>query len=156
MHFCHAFVANCEIRHNFHFLRHKWNVVEGHISYSACWLGLGSSAIDGVVTTFIRAWFYIYLDDVRSGVGEGLMRVWFARLLILFRSWQLMCLSEEAVDWLSMRWSRPLLFVYSTARRGTFFLGTRRGAFNTLFWWWRIVSMCSLEDSSRRCSFSRY
>jgi len=45
-------------------------------------------------------------------------------LLALFRSWQLLCLSWEAVGWLSMWWSRHLLSVYSTIKSSIF---------NTLF-----------------------
>jgi hypothetical protein len=40
MHFHRAFVVNCEIRHNFQFLRHKWNVTEGHTSRSVLRPGL--------------------------------------------------------------------------------------------------------------------
>jgi hypothetical protein len=64
-----------------------------------------------------------YLDDVRSSIGEGLVRVCFVHLLF-FRSWLLVYLSEEAIDWLSMRRSRSLLLVNYIARSDIF---------NTLF-----------------------
>jgi hypothetical protein len=73
-----------------------------------------------------------YLDDVRSSIGEGLVRVCSVHLLF-FRSWLLVYLSEEAIDWLSMRRSRSLLLVNYIARSDIF---------NTLFWWWRIESLC--------------
>ena len=45
-------------------------------------------------------------------------------LLFFFRSWLVVCLSEEAVGWLSIRRFRSLLLICSTGRSGIF---------NTLF-----------------------
>jgi hypothetical protein len=60
-----------------------------------------------------------YLDDVQPSVGKGPMRVRY-----VFKSWILVCIPEEAVGWLLMRLSQPLLLVYFT---------TRSRIFNTLF-----------------------
>jgi hypothetical protein len=57
-------------------------------------------------------------------------------LLFFFRFWLLLCLSEETVGWLSMRQSRPLHLICSTARSDIF---------NMILWWWKIVSLRPLE-----------
>jgi hypothetical protein len=54
-----------------------------------------------------------YLDDVWSGIDEWPMRVSLLDLLIFFRSWHLVPLSEEAIGWLSMQLSQPLLLACS-------------------------------------------
>jgi hypothetical protein len=114
-------------------------------------LGFSSSVIDEVVMTMVL-WNRCHwslptsttfdLASVKDQQEFGL-----SNLLIFFRSWQLVCLLEEIVGWLWTWQSWTLLLVCSTGRPRIF---------NTLFWWWRIVSLCSLEDSSSRCSFSGF
>lgn len=60
-------------------------------------------------------------------------------LLSFFRSWHLVCSSEEAVGSRSMQRPWPLLLIYSIVWSGIF---------SILFWWWRIINLHSLEGSS--------
>ena len=81
------------------------------------------SGVTGEVVAMMVLWnkvslIYPYLYDIRSGIGEGLVRVWstldlasgkglsefaVSCLLIFFRSWHLMCLSGKAIGWLLMQ-----------------------------------------------------
>jgi hypothetical protein len=83
---------------------------------------------------------YFEIMSLRSPFTSTMLDL--SDLLFFFRSWHLVCLPEEAVGWLSMRRSRPLLLVCSTARSSIF---------NMLLWWWRIVSLRRLEFFSSRC-----
>jgi hypothetical protein len=58
-----------------------------------------------------------HLDDVRSGVDKGSIKFDVSDLLILFGSWHLMCLSEEAAEWLS-RCGNLVLFNWYALQQG--------------------------------------
>jgi hypothetical protein len=75
--------------------------VDNCLSLRSFRLGFGSSVIDELVAMMVL-WNKVspvspYLDDVRSGIGERLVRVWSVRSVDLFKILAVVCLSEKAL-----------------------------------------------------------
>jgi hypothetical protein len=81
--------------------------VDNCLSLRSFRLGFGSSVIDELVAMMVL-WNKVspvspYLDDVRSGIGERLVRVWSIRSVDLFKILAVGVFNRESICWLSMR-----------------------------------------------------